>query len=374
MKEKATVRLRISRPVARSLGVLTAGALLAGCNGAGSPSSGATGPSWMNAAQAPGTAPLDLFARAALTAQPPTNHRHDSRQSWMSAQAQRSVHLFFQADYGSDDVYVFSLPMMKLVGTLTGFDGPQGECSDASGNIWITNTLAKQILQYSHNGTRLKTLNDPSGYPVGCAVDLSNNKLAVTNIFNFSGSGEVLVYANASGKPTALTNPDQYSYYFAGYGPSGDLYVSGRNSKDIFMLSKCAAGGNSCSTIKLSGGTVYFPGFVQWYSTRKYLAVGDQLCGKTNAACVYWVEISGSKATIAGVTHLDNYEGGKVCDLTQGVIAAPDMKQVAGGDYEYCRYTASTSYRWAYDAGGKPMNYNNTAGQDIPSGAAISTK
>ena len=364
--------MRISKPVAYAVSVVAAGALLAACSGMSSQSSGAA-PSSMVPQHVSGTQLLARLTSTSLAVKAPAFHKHHSGKSWMSPDAARAPRLLFQSDSGTDEVYVLTLPGLSLKGTLTGFSEPQGECSNAKGNIWITNTGTEQLLEYSRTGTLLATLDDSTGYPVGCAVN-SDNDLAVTNIFDFSGAGSVLVYKNSTGTPSSLSNPDQYYYYFDGYDSSGNLYTSGRDSSGTYILSECAEGASSCSTITISGGTVYFPGAVQWYTPGNYLSVSDQLCGDTEAACAYWVTISGSSGTITGTTDLSNYDGSDACDVVQSAIAANGQKYLAGGDYEYCGYTSSTSNRWAFDAGGKPSNYNDTAGQDVPIGAAVSTK
>lgn len=129
-------------------------------------------------------------------------------------------------------------------------------------------------------------------------------------------------------------------------------------------------------TISISGGTIYFPGLVQWYTRGGYLAVGDQECGGGSGAvsCIYWVNIAGSSGTIAGTTKLRTYAGTPVCDLAQGVIGNNGKRwYVAGGDWEHCGSLNSSVNRWRYEAGGAPTKYNDTT-LTKPIGAAISTK
>ena len=166
--------------------------------------------------------------------------------------------------------YIFSLPAMALMGTLTGFDEPQGMCSDKAGNIWITNTGTRQIYQYSRTGTLLNTLNDPSGYPVGCAVYKANGDLAVTNLFGYpSGDGTVEVYANATGTPTAYSNPSQTENFFDAYDSNGNLYVDGFGTSG-FSLSVLPNDSSTMSTVHITGGTITFPGGVNWRPARAW--------------------------------------------------------------------------------------------------------
>jgi len=284
--------------------------------------------------------------------------------------------LLFIADYGADDVDIFTMPDLKLKGTLTGFDYPEGECSDASGNIWIANTGDQDMLLYSRTGTLLKTLSVTDEYPVSCAVNLSNGDLAVGNIENASGGpGSVEIFQNATGTGVPYTNSSFYYYFFVGWDNSGNLFFDGMNSsRTVSYFAELPAGSSSTRLINLSGGTLHTSGFIQWYYTGNYLALADQECGGQPSACIYWVSVSGSTGTITGTTDLLNYEGGDVCDLVQGVIGAYGERYVAGADYESCGYTPMTANRWAYQAGGTPTNYNNTASFTFPIGAAISTK
>ena len=303
---------------------------------------------------------------------------HPNRgKSWVSRDAKDAPRLLFVSDFGADDVDILKMPSMTLKGTLTGFDFPEGECADTAGNIWIANAGASEMLQYSRTGTLLKTLNDPGFYPAGCAVNKSNNDLAVTNIESTTaGTGNLTIFANASGSGTAYTNSSIAQYFFVGYDPSGNLYFDGTDAtRGTSYFAELPAGSSSTKLITLSGATLHFAGMIQWYNTGGYLALGDQECGGTPSACIYWITVSGSTGSNLGTTALSNSEGGAVCSMAQGVIAANGERYVAGSDYEgICGYTATTSYRWPYELGGTPTNYNNTAGLVEPLGAAVSTK
>jgi hypothetical protein len=366
--------MSISRSAAYAISVLAAAALVVGCSGA-SQSTGVTPSSGTGTSMAShgghGFIPLghrmqDAFIGAGAPGAVHPNHA----KSWISPDIARAPRLFWATDYGLAEVNIYAMPSMTLKATLTGFSGPQGECSDSGGNIYVVNTNYTEVLKYSRTGSPLATYTDTYGYPVGCAVDPATGNLAVTDIFGFSGAGQVLVYSSPSSSPTVLTNPSQYFYYFAGYGPGSSLWVSGRNSYGTYMVSAC--GSSSCSTIPLSGGTVYFPGAVQWDNVRGTWVVFDQLCNGGNEACSYTVSGSGVLGT---QTLYNNYNGTGACDLVQGVIAANGKKYVAGGDYQYCGAASSTEDRWGYPGGGNPTNYATfTSAYSVPIGAAISTK
>jgi hypothetical protein len=132
--------------------------------------------------------------------------------------------------------------------------------------------------------------------------------------------------------------------------------------------------GDSCAPlglhrIGLRGGTLYYPGAVEWDAIHGEWVVFDQLCGNKPAACSYTVSTSGVLGT---ATTYDNYEGGSDCDLIQGEIADRD-RYVVGSDYEYCGDAPSTFNRWAHAAGGDPANHAILSSKySVPNGVAIS--
>lgn len=294
----------------------------------------------------------------------------DHHRSWVSPDAHRAKRLYFASDVWNDDVYIFKLPGMALKGVLTGFNIPQGECADRAGNIWVANTNTNQMFELSRTGSIINTINDSYGAPVSCAINPKNGAIAVTDFNGNSGAGQVLVYATPSSIPTLLANPSQYNYYFDGYDRAGNLWTDGLTYGGTYILSACGA--SSCSTIPLRGGTIYFPGAVEWDNAARTWVVFDQLCGNAFSACSYPVSGRGKLGT---PTKYLSSNGGNVCDLVQGAIAA-NGKYLVGGDYTGTCYGNghSGSYdRWAYPAGGKPTGATAN-GAYVPVGAAISTR
>lgn len=294
----------------------------------------------------------------------------DRRASWISPDAKKAPRLLFVSDDSTDDVYIFTMPAMALKGTLTGFAQPQGMCTDGSGNVWIANSGTSQVLQYSRTGTRLRAIGIAEMLPVGCAVNKTNGDLAVTNLVStIGGSGNVEIFPPGSSSGTPLENPDQNSYYFPAYDPAGNLYVDGFTSYNVPIFSKCAAGSGSCSTLSLSGGTIFFPGGLNWDRIHNQLLAGDQSCNSEASSCLYAMTISGSAATIVGSTPLSDYDGG-ACDVDQGTLA-PLSKYFAGPCISKGS-ASSAAARWPYFTGGKPTNYTTTPA--FPLGTAISDR
>jgi hypothetical protein len=290
--------------------------------------------------------------------------------SWLSPELRRAAApLLFVSDAGTAEVYIYKLTTLKLMGTITGFSEPQGECSDTRGDVWIADTIAQKIYEVSHHGRLENELADKSGYPVACAWDKKSGDLAVMNIFNAgSVAGEVLVFKKGSNTGTPYQNSQQYYYNFGGYDKRGNLFFDGRDANGNFMLSELPRGSESAHTVILTGGTIYFPGMVQWDPSNNDLIVGDQSCGNSYTSCLYSVTVAQSSGTIGTQTPLQNSAGGQLCDLVQG---AELNGTIAGSDFDFCGSTPSATYVWPYPAGGAPSVYTKSA-SSIPVGAAIS--
>ncbi len=231
----------------------------------------------------------------------------------------KGIDLLYISDEAADDVYVYSWRHDKLVGTLTGFDAPQGECADKAGDIFVANEDTSQIFEYAHGGTNsIATLSDAGEYPVGCSVDPTTGNLAVTNIDTPSGHvGNVVIYADAKGTPTSYTAPRFYYYFFCGYDNGGNLFVDGTNPSNTFEFAELPSGGSSFNSVALNQ-TINFPGGVQWDG--KHVAVGDQ-----EAPYIYEFAISGSGGTEVGSTPLDDTDDIAQFWIQGSRVVAPDF-------------------------------------------------
>ena len=100
--------------------------------------------------------------------------------SWMEP-GLASKELLYVSDNGGN-VYVFSYPAGKLVGTLTDARSPSGLCSDKAGHVFVPDVNNEDVLEYAHGGKKpIATINDFGFYPESCAIDPTTQNLAVTN-------------------------------------------------------------------------------------------------------------------------------------------------------------------------------------------------
>jgi DNA-binding beta-propeller fold protein YncE len=93
-----------------------------------------------------------------------------------------------RAQYG--ELRVFSYRTGKRVGSIAGLDAPFGLCADKSGNVFVANFGAQNVLEYAHGGASpIATLTDPGASPEACASDPNTGNLAVVES---SGSGPIV--------------------------------------------------------------------------------------------------------------------------------------------------------------------------------------
>ncbi len=350
------------------LGVLAAAAILAGC-GSG-PSQPAFGPAGTvkNAAR-PGENPLSLGRLFSLTTRlgiVPTVYPNHQR-SWMAPDAKKKNLLYVSNYYGTTtghstvevDVYHYNpdlTPPKKLLGKLTGFGYPYGECTDKAGDVFVVDWAKADIVEYAHGGASpIATLNDPGYFPIGCSVDPTTGNLAVANFGAVSSSspGNVAIYQNASGSPTLYTYQSPAYYLPPGYDNKGNLFVEIQTATgQKNLLAELPSGSSTFRTISLSGWTINFPAGIMWDGS--YLAGSDQEYKNPNVVDtgIYRIQISGSTGTVVSSIRLND----RCASSGNNILAVQPWIQknrvVAGNLYNSCLY--SYGY-WNYANGGFPI-------------------
>lgn len=270
--------------------------------------------------------------------------------------------LLYVSDSELDVVFVFTWPALQLIGNLRGFNAPQGECVDRSGDVWIANTKKSEMLEYPHGSVKLlKTLPDPGEYPVGCAL-APNGDLAVTNIVSVTGhkqygAGSLSIYKKASGKPKMFQDSSLLKVYFDGYDAGGNLFLDGENNSEAFAMAEF--NGKTFTALTLSGATINFPGAVQ--VTGSAVNVEDQL-GSAGNSIEYQTTQSGTTLTVDATAQLLNS-----VDCVGSFIYGTGKKQRL-----ICPDGGAPSVNvYQYPAGGSPLK---TVDQDVysPNSAVIS--
>jgi DNA-binding beta-propeller fold protein YncE len=331
--------MKISRLARRALGVAAAATMLAGCEG------GASHAGLGSSLPATQSATWPSFGR-------PQSAHSDHRRSWMAPDA-KNGDLLYISDIGTNDVYVYSYPKLRLEGTLTGFATPYGECVDKAGDVFITNFETQQIFEYAHGGTKpIATLNDSGYYPSGCSIDPTTGNLAVANYSNSdSVRGNVAIYVGAAGAPAAYYTDDlMYEMFLCSYDNNGDLFVDGEQiGSSGFVLAELARRQHAMTDIFLNQSIGELSG-VQWDG--RHLVIGDG-----TAETLYQFNISGVYATKVGSTPLNEALYLVQFTIQHGKVVGP--------------YSSGAGI-WNYPSGGSAIKTVDNGSFNAPWGSAIS--
>lgn len=268
--------------------------------------------------------------------------RPDHSASWMAPDAVSRKHLLYVSDASVGDVYALSLPSGRLVGKLTGFSQPLGDCVDGAGDVFIAISQSAQVRVYKHGAKQpFNVLDDKGYYPLGCSVDPTTGNLAVSNIIgngNGSQPGNIAVYAKAKGTPKYYSDPNIYQYGYCSYDQQGNLYIDGITPpSDDPQVAELPKGSKKFQSITLNqslGGNNISS--LLWDGT--YLAVSSQ-----DSAVIYQFAISGSTGTKVSSTPLTGSSGVNAFWIENAKLYAPVYKDSVGSVGVY-----------SYPAGGKP--------------------
>jgi hypothetical protein len=259
-------------------------------------------------------------------------------------------HEYVINDYGSYAT-IFNYPKSaQQVGSITNVGG-QGCTNVLYGYgkkiFWIV-AADNQIEEFNVPKKPIRSLSDSVGMPSSCAMDTSGD-LAV-GILSGSGSGDVVIYKDASGSGTVMSTPlDQE--FFDGYDNQGNLFADGFLG-GYFGLVELPKGGSTFQTITTSN-SVQFPGSVQWDGT--YLTVFDQL---TND--IYQYTVSGTTATLKGTVTLTGSSDCGQTWIVKGLVYCGDAGNNNGEVFKY-------------PAGGSPLAVL-TGNFDFPLGVTVAKR
>jgi hypothetical protein len=282
------------------------------------------------------------------------------KRSWMSPDAKRAKSLLYTSNAFNNevDVYGVSGKNNNLLGQLTGFNEPYGECADKSSNVYVTNYLAQSVVEYAHGGTSpINTLSDSYGNPVGCAVSPKTGDLAVINLLGgASGYGSLVIYAGTTGNGTMYSVGAAALAWPPVYDKSGDLFFETENdtTHQTYLL-EFPNNSSAVETISLPASvTIYSPSGTTWDG--KHVGVSDEEYEGGNTEGIYRVSISGSAATVVGqADYTDD------CFDNSTLVVQPIVYKgmMIGGNFA-CYYDSLYEVDfWSYKKGGNPVRYIN---------------
>jgi hypothetical protein len=195
------------------------------------------------------------------------------------------------------------------------------------------------IDEYAHGGKHtIAKIDDPGYNARGCSVDPTTGNLAVTNAQPTTYvSGNVVVYANAKGRPIAYYSaPQMYYYGFCGYDGSGNLFLVGSTQQETVLLAELPKGRNKFRTIAVN--RTFSFGTIQWD--------GQDLAVQGDQNHIYRVQVSGATGSVVQSVPFTHLRG-----ITQFWIQG--------------NVVAVTSWNGAfyrYPQGGKPISFFSTRG------------
>jgi hypothetical protein len=261
----------------------------------------------------------------------------DRGSPWLAPEA-KSEDLLYVSDQRFSDVYIFSYPAAKLVGTLRGFNLPDGLCSDKHGDVFVTDLLDRKIFEYKHGGSkRTRTLSD-GGYPEACSVDPSTGNLAVADFGSSGSPGDITVFQNARGAPVIYGDRTMISFRNCGYDDSGNLFADGQKYGNAPGLVELSIHAGKLKDIEFRQ-RFDADGSVQWDGQHMAIMGNSQ-------KSIYRLAISGSNAKVIGRTVLTSPKYSLLFWKQSKMLILTYLPR-------HSKYTALGF--WAYPDGGAPM-------------------
>jgi hypothetical protein len=268
----------------------------------------------------------------------------------------KSSSLIYVSDQYEKTVFVYSYPKLKLVGSLTGFAQPDGECVDAHDNVWIADYLAAQLVEYAHGSEKPKAiLSDPNNFPYACAISPKNGDLAAVNLAANPNFGSISIYKNAAGAPKVFTDDSLAIPFFDAYDSSGKLYVDGFRGFYYPFFGLVSFANGEFTNIALNQ-TINAPGDIEVVGSR--VNVGDSF---RYTKAVYGFTIKGLKGRLIGVTHLNGTNVVEEFAVVGTTLIAANINQLVGSGVVF-----------GYPNGGSPKRVFGKGTLEGPIGLVVS--
>jgi hypothetical protein len=273
--------------------------------------------------------------------------------SWMSPDAKKLDKLVYVSEWPKGPVSVYEYQTARLVGRLTGFDQPTGQCVDGAGDIWIAQADGRSVAEYAHGGSSpIKTLHT-SGRAFGCSVS-PNGDLAVANFDVGSAPGSIQVFKNASGSPKEYTCPGYGYYEPPGYDGKGNLYVEVLASlREIdFGVCRLPSGGSALQPVKVNV-TINSGASVMWDG--KYITLTDVNYKNTYTTAIYQAKESRSgDLKVIGTTVLEDGIGQPAGGWQPFILGKKNTPDNTHQSSVVVGLSDGVVSYWSYPLGGKP--------------------
>lgn len=238
---------------------------------------------------------------------------------------------------GQGEIHILSYPQGQLVATVQAAAQSLYLCSDTKGNVFVTafKNSSGNVLEYAHGGTTPIASFYSQGWPWSCAVDPVTGNLAVVNLYATGSSfGDVVIFPNAQGSPTAYRDPSISYYTYGGYDTSGNLFIEGvGGSKGYFA--ELPYQSSTFINITLDHSH-YGSDVVGWDGS--YIALADAL-----QHAVLRIQVAGSTGSVVEVVPIKDWHQGAMRESTfyDGRFIARPGKH-------------SDAAVWKYPRGGRP--------------------
>jgi hypothetical protein len=277
--------------------------------------------------------------------------------------------LLYVAGAVTGTVYVYDYKTRELVGELSGFDQPSGECVDGKGDIWITDYMGGQVTEYAHGGSTVLKRLKAATLQTACSIDPTTGNLAV-GFF----SGGIYVWKKARGTPKVYTSAACPNLWGPGYDDKGNLFAEAAVTASGVFVCWLPEGGSSLSVIPFDQ-TINYGADAMWDG--KYMTFADQSYGGLELqAGVYQAKlISSGSLVLVGKTGLPDPCGNS--DVLQPFIVGrkntPNNREQGFGAIGSNNSCLTNVDIWRYPAGGNP-SYIIKAPEKVTFGSVVSIK
>jgi DNA-binding beta-propeller fold protein YncE len=192
--------------------------------------------------------------------------------------------LLYAAQYYTDAIQVYvqsgsgQKPCATIVAKLV---NPQGLTSDGSGDLWVANTGANNVLEFKRGALRpARTLSDAGEFPADVCIDSNGNIFATNLLTTGGGPGSVSEWIKGVGPPKTLEIPNNTRVLYCALDNRHDLFVNYINSAGTGSMDEFVAGKNKPVVTKVA---TQFPGGLDFDAAQDL--VGNDQLGPTT--CVY---------------------------------------------------------------------------------------